>query len=76
MNCIYCIVVCSYKLKNCFTLTLYKTKVLVTAKPHPAAKARRIIALEVVGGAEAKPNGFSNFNPQISILRSTSSIGV
>lgn len=67
---------CPYRSKNCFMLTLYKTKVLVTAKLHPASKARRIIALEVVGGAEAKPNGFSNFNPQISILRSTSSIGV
>ena len=42
------------------TMSLSREKVLVTANPHPASKARRTIGQEVVGGAEAKPNGFGN----------------
>lgn len=57
-------------------ITLSRAKVFVTAKLHPASKDLRIIALVVAGGAEAKPNGFSNFIPRSSMLRSTSSIGV
>jgi hypothetical protein len=57
-------------------LTLSNPKVLVTAKAQPFSKDLRIIAHDVVGGADAKPKGFSNFIPHISILRSTSSIGV
>lgn len=56
--------------------TLSSENVFVTAKPHPASKARLIIELDVVGGAEANPNGFMNFIPHISTLISTSSIGV
>ena len=37
-----------------------RLKVLVTAKPQPRSKARRIIAAVVVGGALARPNGFGN----------------
>ena len=64
---------CKAKLSD--TLTLYNENVLVTTNPQPASKARRIIAPDVVGGAEARPNGFSNFKPQISTLISISSIG-
>ena len=56
--------------------TLSRANVLVTANPQPASKPRLIIAALVVGGALAKPNGFSNFNPQISTLKSTLSISV
>lgn len=55
-------------------LTLLRLNVFVTAKPHPASNARRIMELAVVGGAEARPKGFSNLTPQISIDRSTSSM--
>jgi len=55
---------------------LSKEKVFVIAKAQPASKARRIIALEVQGGAEARPKGFSNFIPHISTLRSTLSTAV
>lgn len=48
----------------------------MTANPHPCSKALRIIAVLVAGGAEAKPNGFSNLIPHISTERSTSSISV
>ena len=51
-------------------------KVLVTAKDQPASNARRIIALEVVGVADASPNGFSNLRPATSKLMSTLSTGV
>jgi hypothetical protein len=34
------------------------------------------MALVVVGGAEARPNGFSNLRPHISTVRSTWSMGV
>lgn len=56
--------------------TLSRANVLVTANPQPASNPRLIIAAVVVGGALAKPNGFSNFNPQISTLKSTLSISV
>lgn len=56
--------------------TLSRANVLVTANPQPASRPRLIIAAVVVGGALAKPNGFSNFSPQISTLKSTLSISV
>ena len=56
--------------------TLLRANVLVTAKPHPASKARLIIADEVVGGALASPNGLGNLIPQTLTLMSTSSMGV
>lgn len=56
--------------------TLSKEKVFVTAKAQPASKARRIIALLVQGGAEARPKGFSNLMPHMSTLKSTSSMTV
>jgi hypothetical protein len=56
--------------------TLSKENVFVTANAQPASKALRIIALEVLGGADASPNGLMNFIPHISTLISTSSIGV
>lgn len=43
--------------------SLSKTKVLVTANPHPISKALLIIGYEVAGGAEARPNGFANLTP-------------
>ena len=46
------------------TMSLSREKVLVTAKPHPASKALRTIGQEVVGGAEARPNGFGNLERQ------------
>lgn len=49
---------------------------MVKAKPHPCSKARLIIALLVVGGALANPNGFGNLSPQTSTLTSTASMGV
>ena len=48
----------------------------MTAKLHPASKDLLIIAELVVGVAEARPNGFSNFSPHTSMLRSTRSTGV
>jgi len=42
------------------TMSLSSAKVLVTANPHPASKARRTIGQEVVGGAEASPKGLGN----------------
>lgn len=55
-------------------VTLSRAKVFVTAKPHPCSNARRIMAVAVVGGAEANPKGFSNFMPHISTDMSTLSI--
>ena len=49
---------------------------MVTAKLHPASNALLIMAELVVGVAEARPNGFSNRRPTISMLRSTRSTGV
>lgn len=54
--------------------SLSKTKVFVTANPHPNSKALRIIGYDVVGGAEASPNGFLNSTFAISTDRSTWSI--
>src|SRR5262245_2374103 len=34
--------------------------VLTTTPPHPASKARTMLASDSVGGAEARRNGFSN----------------
>lgn len=48
----------------------------MTAKPHPASKALRIIEELVAGVALAMPKGFGNFSPAISTLMSTKSIGV
>lgn len=58
------------------TKSLSNEKVLVKAKAHPSAKALLIIGYDVVGGAEAKPNGFGILTPAISDEISTSSIGV
>lgn len=60
----------------CLYVTLSNPKVLVKAKPHPCSKALLIIAVLVVGGAEARPNGFGNFIPQTSTLMSTWSIAL
>lgn len=57
-------------------LTLSRQNVFETAKLQPCSKERLIIAAFVAGGAEANPNGFSNFIPQKSTEISTSSIGV
>ena len=62
------------RIVNC--LTLSNENVFVKANPHPASNALRIIALLVVGGALANPNGLGNFNPHTSTLMSTRSIGV
>lgn len=51
--------------------TLSSPNVLVKAKPHPCSKALLIIAVLVVGGAEARPNGLGNFIPHTSTLMST-----
>lgn len=59
-----------------YFLTLSRENVLVTAKPHPASKALRIIEELVAGVALAMPKGFGNFSPAISTLMSTKSIGV
>lgn len=56
--------------------TLSRLNVFVSANPQPFSKARRIIAEVVVGGAEARPNGFLNLMPHIVTLTSTESIGV
>lgn len=56
--------------------TLSKPNVLVRAKPHPCSKALLIIAVLVVGGAEASPNGLGNLIPQTSRLMSTSSMAL
>src|SRR6476620_6712446 len=37
--------------------------VLTTTPPHPASKARRMLASDSVGGADASRNGFSNAIP-------------
>ncbi len=58
------------------TMSLSLEKVLVTAKPQPARKARAIMSLEVVGGAEARPKGFGNLTPATVTERSTSSMMV
>lgn len=58
------------------SVTLSNPKVFVRQKLQPCSKARRIIETAVVGGAEANPNGFSNFNPHISTEISTRSIAV
>lgn len=63
-----------YTLK--YFLTLSRENVLVTAKPHPASNALRIIEELVAGVALARPKGFGNFSPAISTLISTKSIGV
>jgi len=55
---------------------LSNEKVFVRAKPQPAWNARLIIADVVVGGALARPNGFSKWSPHKSTLTSTWSIGV
>jgi len=55
---------------------LSRENVLVTAKPHPASKALRIIEELVAGVALAMPKGFGNFSPAINTLMSTKSIGV
>ena len=47
------------------TMSLSSEKVLVTANPHPASKARRTIGHEVVGGAEANPKGFGNLEKML-----------
>mmetsp|Transcript_10863 Transcript_10863/g.44476 ORF Transcript_10863/g.44476 Transcript_10863/m.44476 type:complete len:322 (+) Transcript_10863:911-1876(+) len=57
------------------TRSLSTPNVLVTAKPQPAWKPRSIISAEVQGVALARPNGFGNFTPQTSTLRSTLSMG-
>lgn len=57
-------------------VTLFKPNVLVTTKPQPCSKLRLIIAVDVTGGADARPNGFSNLIPQISTDKSTLSISV
>eukprot|EP00977_Amphora_coffeiformis_P027867 scaffold34653_cov254-Amphora_coffeaeformis.AAC.3 len=51
-------------------------KVLVTANPHPWAKARAIISHDVVGGALARPKGLGNLTPQMVTEMSTLSISV
>lgn len=56
--------------------TLLRENVFVTAKAQPASKALLIIAEAVVGGADAKPKGFSNLMLQTVTERSTSSISV
>jgi hypothetical protein len=58
------------------TKSLSSEKVLVTAKPQPASKERRIISAEVDGVALAKPNGFGKVIPATSTERSTLSISV
>uniref|UniRef100_A0A915CDL5 Uncharacterized protein n=1 Tax=Parascaris univalens TaxID=6257 RepID=A0A915CDL5_PARUN len=64
------------RIGNLKCVTLSKPKVFVKMKPHPCSNARRHIAPDVVGGADARPNGFSNFSPHILTEISTSSIGV
>lgn len=56
--------------------TLSSANVLVRAKPHPCSKALLIMAVLVVGGAEARPNGLGNLILQTSTLMSTSSIAL
>lgn len=55
-------------------MSLSKANVLVTAKPQPCSNERRIMADAVVGGADARPYGFSNLMPHSSTDMSTSSI--
>lgn len=47
--------------------SLSRQKVLTTAKPQPYSKDLLIMGYEVVGGAEAKPNGLMNGTPKILI---------
>ena len=58
------------------TRSLFSENVLVTLKPQPDWNERRIMGAEVVGGAEARPNGLGKRSPQISTLRSTKSTAV
>jgi hypothetical protein len=58
------------------TRSLSKQKVFVTANAQPASKARRIIEAEVVGVADARPNGFKKCIPAKSTEISTRSTGV
>ena len=44
------------------------------ANPQPCSKALRIMAVEVVGGAEARPKGLGKRMPQRSTLMSTVSM--
>ena len=48
------------------TISRSSPKVLVTAKPQPASKERRIIAAEVHGVALASPKGLGNVMPAMS----------
>lgn len=66
----------AYASKGQYLHTLSKENVLVTAKLQPCSKARLIMAVLVAGGADANPNGFSNFIPHISTDMSTSSMSV
>ena len=50
---------------------LSRENVLVSANAQPCSNARLIIALLVVGGALARPNGCSNLRPHISTETST-----
>ena len=50
---------------------LSREKVLVSANAQPCSKARLIMAVLVLGGALARPNGCSNLSPHISTDRST-----
>lgn len=57
-------------------ITLSSENVFVTTKLHPCSNALLTMAVLVAGGADANPNGFSNFNPHISTDKSTLSISV
>mmetsp|Transcript_828 Transcript_828/g.1476 ORF Transcript_828/g.1476 Transcript_828/m.1476 type:complete len:299 (-) Transcript_828:255-1151(-) len=56
--------------------SLSRLKVFVTQKAQPASNPRRIISPVVAAVADARPNGFLNFRPSISMLMSTSSMGL
>ena len=58
------------------TASLSRQYVFTTAKLNPSSNALLIIGYEVVGGADANPNGFSILRPIISVERSTASIAV
>ena len=71
---IVCVCVCvrvCVRERVCVIMTLFSPNVLVRAKPHPCSKALLIIAVLVVGGADARPNGLGNLIPQTSTLMST-----
>ncbi|TNN60410.1 hypothetical protein EYF80_029399 [Liparis tanakae] len=53
-----------------------RPNVLVKAKPHPCSKALLIMAVLVVGGADARPNGLGNLIPHTSTLMSTWSMAL